>query len=97
MENKDKDIVWALEQASKFAKKFTDAKEDASRLENKLKALTEALENAKKEIGYLSKLSLTQQQYIEKLEELLGAEVRNKTKETTILTIHRKSASEDAC
>lgn len=97
MENKEKDIVWALEQASRFAKKYTEAKEDVNRLEEQLKALAESLENAKKEIGYLAKLSQTQQQYIEKLEEILNTDGQNKTKETTILTIHRRSVNEDAC
>jgi peptidoglycan hydrolase CwlO-like protein len=97
MENKDMDIVWALEQASRYARKYTEAKEESQRLEDQLKALRESLDQAKKEIGYLSKLSQTQQQYIEKLEECITPRDENINKETTILTIHRRPVKEDAC
>lgn len=91
------DIVWALEQASRYAKKYSEAKEESERLEEQLNALKETLNHAKKEIGYLTKLSNTQHQYIEKLEEVLGTEPKLKSKEITILTIHRGSIQEDAC
>jgi archaellum component FlaC len=97
MDNKEKDIVWALEQASRYAKKYSEAKEDLNRLEEQLKAMKETIDNAKKEIGYLTRLSNTQQQYIEKLEEVLETENEVKSKEKSILTIHRRSIQEDAC
>jgi archaellum component FlaC len=97
MDNKEKDIVWALEQASRYAKKYSEAKEDLNRLEEQLKAMKETIDNAKKEIGYLTRLSNTQQQYIEKLEEVLETENEVKNKEKSILTIHRRSIQEDAC
>ena len=94
---RENDIVWALEQASRYAKKYSEAVEDAARLEEQLKALRESLDQAKKEIGYLSKLSSIQQEYIDKLEELTAAANEVKSKETTILKIHRGSIQEDAC
>jgi DNA anti-recombination protein RmuC len=97
MAEREKDIVWALEQASRYAKKYSDAMEESARLEEHLKALKETLDQAKKEIGYLTKLSNIQQQYIDKLEELTGAANEVKNKETTILKIHRGSIQEDAC
>jgi archaellum component FlaC len=97
MDNKEKDIVWALEQASRYAKKYSEAKEDLNRLEEQLKAMKETIDNAKKEIGYLTRLSNTQQQYIEKLEEVLETENEVRNKEKSILTIHRRSIQEDAC
>jgi hypothetical protein len=97
MDNEEKDIVWALEQASRYAKKYSEAKDDINRLEEQLKALKETLDHAKKEIGYLARLSNTQQQYIEKLEEVLDAENEVKNKEKSIMTIHRRSIQEDAC
>jgi hypothetical protein len=97
MDNKEKDIVWALEQASRYAKKYSETKEDLNRLEEQLKAMKETIDNAKKEIGYLTRLSNTQQQYIEKLEEVLETENEVKNKEKSILTIHRRSIQEDAC
>jgi len=95
MENMDK--VWALEQASRYAQKYAEAKEENQRLAQQIKALQESLEQAKKEIGYLSKLSNTQQQYIEKLEEIITPEEGAEHKETTVLTIYHRSAKEDAC
>jgi archaellum component FlaC len=97
MDNKEKDIVWALEQASRYAKKYSETKEDLNRLEEQLKAMKETIDNAKKEIGYLTRLSNTQQQYIEKLEEVLETENEVKNKEKSIFTIHRRSIQEDAC
>jgi chromosome segregation ATPase len=97
MAGRENDIVWALEQASRYAKKYSEAVEDAARLEEQLKALRESLDQAKKEIGYLSKLSSIQQEYIDKLEELTAAANEVKSKETTILKIHRGSIQEDAC
>ena len=97
MAGRENDIVWALEQASRYAKKYSEAVEDAARLEEQLKALRESLDQAKKEIGYLSKLSSIQQEYIDKLEEFTAAANEVKSKETTILKIHRGSIQEDAC
>ncbi len=97
MAGRENDIVWALEQASRYAKKYSEAIEDTARLEEQLKALKESLDQAKKEIGYLSKLSSIQQEYIDKLEELTAAANEVKSKETTILKIHRGSIQEDAC
>jgi DNA anti-recombination protein RmuC len=97
MAGRENDIVWALEQASRYAKKYSEAVEETARLEEQLKALKESLDQAKKEIGYLAKLSSIQQQYIDKLEELTGTANEVKSKETTILKIHRGSIQEDAC
>jgi len=97
MAGRENDIVWALEQASRYAKKYSEAVEETARMEEQLKALKETLDQAKKEIGYLTKLSNIQQQYIDKLEELAGTVNEVKNKETTILKIHRGSIQEDAC
>ena len=97
MAGRENDIVWALEQASRYAKKYSEAVDETARLEEQIKALKETLDRAKKEIGYLSKLSNIQQQYIDKLEELTGSTNEVKSKETTILKIHRGSIQEDAC
>lgn len=97
MAGRENDIVWALEQASRYAKKYSEAVEETARMEEQLKALKETLDQAKKEIGYLTKLSNIQQQYIDKLEELTGTINEVKSKETTILKIHRGSIQEDAC
>lgn len=91
------DKVWALEQASRYAQKYTAAKEENQRICAQIITMQETLEQAKKEIQYLSKLANTQQRYIEKLEGRVIS-TTNKNKETTILTMnHLQVVKDDAC
>ncbi len=93
MENTDK--VWALEQAARYAQKYEKTKEENQKIQEQLFALQEALEQAQKEILYLSKLANTQQLYIEKLEGCQQAKPNNKG---NILTInYLKVVKDDAC
>jgi len=95
MENMDK--VWAMEQASRYAQKYAASKEENQRVLQQMKSIQEVLEQAKKEIQYLSKLANTQQRYIEKLEGRVGS-TSSEHKETTILTMsYLQVVKDDAC
>ena len=48
MAGRENDIVWALEQASRYAKKYSEAVDETARLEEQIKALKETLDQAKK-------------------------------------------------
>lgn len=97
MENMDK--VWALEQASRYAQKYAEAKEENACILQQMKTIQETLAQARKEIQYLSKLANTQQQYIEKLEGRVASNTnQNYRKETTILTMsYLQVVKDDAC
>jgi DNA anti-recombination protein RmuC len=95
MENMDK--VWALEQAARYAQKYAATKDENQRIAAQMIAIQEALDQAKKEIQYLSKLANTQQRYIEKLEGRASS-TAGKHKETTILTMnYLQVVKDDAC
>ena len=95
MENMDK--LWALEQASRYAKKYAEAKDEIVRIEEQMQSMQETLEQARKEIQYLTKLANTQQRYIHKLEEKVVPD-GTQHKETTILAInHLQVVKDDAC
>lgn len=95
MEKMDK--AWALKQASKYAKKYAESKDVNIRQTKEIKALEESLEQVRKELEQLARLTKTQQKYIEKLENRV-VQTQTDLKETTILTInHLQVVKDDAC